>query len=591
MKKETYKFGVFDIESEDWLTFKILGFFDGQSYKTFEGVGKFLSHIDNKIFRGFNFYAHNAGKFDDLFLLEEIVKRCKRNNWNVKMIERGGRIICLKVETTKTRFNILDSYALLPDSLKNLGVAFDVQHKKQEMTFKEGKLVLTKKLLQYLENDCLCLYEVLQKFFASEFVVNPKMTIASQALDTFQHLFCEFDLCELPIDLENYFRTNFYSGGRVEVYKGYGKKVHCFDVNSLYPSVMVQEMPQGEMIPTTTFKKGNIGFYKVKIHSTPQWYISPLLIKRDSGFNNSQENLYVNGAGEYYFSSATLEYLVKTFGIKFTVLEGFYFKKKAYIFNEYVETFFDIKQKNKGNALGVISKLMLNSLYGKFGMKRERESVEFLTSSTKNYSEFDNELGLVLVSSSSRSKFILPYLAGYITDLARLEHFKLMQRNPASQFYCDTDSIFTSSMTDYKHLVSKKLGAISYEGTYEGIFLSPKSYALRDQEGNEEITFKGFSSDSFSYSDFEKVLKNEQQFQLTMVQDKILSFKECLSVDSMKQQGKTTKRKVIKDKGKFLKMVSQKKVAKSNYDKRTKVPSVKHGFDSQPLNWFPQLEI
>lgn len=55
------------------------------------------------------------------------------------------------------------------------------------------------------------------------------------------------------------------------------------------------------------------------------------------------------------------------FGYKFKVISGYLFDKK-YIFNEYVDFLYNLKSTSvKGTPDYVISKLLMNSLYGKFG--------------------------------------------------------------------------------------------------------------------------------------------------------------------------------------------------------------------------------
>jgi hypothetical protein len=40
---------------------------------------------------------------------------------------------------------------------------------------------------------------------------------------------------------------NGYYGGRVEAFKTYGEDLHMYDVNSLYPHVMLKDMPIDQM--------------------------------------------------------------------------------------------------------------------------------------------------------------------------------------------------------------------------------------------------------------------------------------------------------------------------------------------------------
>lgn len=71
-------------------------------------------------------------------------------------------------------------------------------------------------------------------------------------------------------------------------------------------------------------------------------------------------------------------------GYTFEVLNGYKFKKE-FIFKSYVETLYKLRnQYNKTDPLNLICKLLLNSLYGKFGMKPEFTRVEVFDSNDKS---------------------------------------------------------------------------------------------------------------------------------------------------------------------------------------------------------------
>ena len=559
------RYGVFDIESENWIRFKVLGFFDGEDYKTFDSPRKFLQYIDRKAYDGFPLYAHNGGKFDFLFLLDDLFRMA-----SLKLIERQGRII--EVTAKLPRGNVLhfrDSYALLPSSLKKLGEAFKVRHQKTSYEFKEGaKVKVTQRLLKYLEQDCLCLHEVIDTFFGQDFIGQPQLTIASQALNTFRTKFLDGELYQVSEPLEDEFRDNFYSGGRVEVFKGEGT-VNVYDVNSLFPSVMCEEMPGGVPKRVRTYVRDRIGFYSVNITRTPNFYIPPYLFKVESG--QYRKNFFVNGPGQYYLSSAMLNALREDYGVRFTVNYGYVFPERKHIFNDYVNFFFKIKHDHKDDAQGAVAKLFLTSLYGKFAAHRWRESIETYRGQEEwriPESPALQEFGLVLVERESKSKFILPYLAAYITDLARLKHWRMMQEAPDHCFYCDTDSIFTTAT--YKH--TRKLGDLDLKGRFKAVFLSAKSYALKNAK-EERVIFKGFKPEKFSFRDFQEALHDGRL--LESEETRILSFRESLNRKSAVEESQ----------GKFLNLVKVHKAVKNVYDKRKMLFGGKHFFDTKAYTW------
>ena len=562
--KEEFHYGTFDIESREWIDFEILGMFDGEDYRTYTTINGFLDGIDRRKYRGWSWYAHNGGKFDFLFLIEELLRR----GWVRRIIERGGRMIQIECVGDHVAFDLRDSYALLPDSLEDLAESFGAKHQKLAIDYKKIRKN-DPATLKYLKEDVLALHEIITKWLDLEYVITPRLTIASQALDTFSRTFIDGDLVQMPIDYDTVVRENFYSGGRVEVFKGHGT-VNSYDVNSLYPYVMKTEMPCGEVSRVRSYRPGRLGFYQIEVTKAPDNYLGLFQMR------GGKKNYFVNGPGTYSMSSDTLEFLVSTFGIKYNVKFGLVFADRGRIFDDYVDFFFALKKSAaKDSPARFLAKMMLNSLYGKLGQKPDYETLVMDTGRHKTARPADpflSTLGLVYVPRKGRrSKFVLPYLAAMITDRARLHHLKLMLEHPKEMFYCDTDSLYTSA--DYSHRVSAELGDLSNTGTWEGIFLSPKCYALKSRRPKQEVVhFKGFSTEDFSYADFQSAVKGKI---LRQTKERILSFKEAAK----------RKNGIKKEAGAFLKLVDQQKVATMEYDKRLTFPDKERIFDSRAFTF------
>lgn len=164
-----------------------------------------------------------------------------------------------------------------------------------------------------------------------------------------------------------------YTGGAVDVYKprppiinGQRSKVYAYDINSLYPSVMLQnDMPVGK----PTFIKGHIdihdaqvfGFVYVDVTAPDNLHI-PLLQIRVKG-----RTVAPIGSWSGWYFTEELKYAEKL-GYKFTVQKGVLYER-AKIFTEYVSTLYTMRKTfTKDDPRNLICKLLLNSLYGKFGM-------------------------------------------------------------------------------------------------------------------------------------------------------------------------------------------------------------------------------
>ena len=74
-------------------------------------------------------------------------------------------------------------------------------------------------------------------------------------------------------------------------------------------------------------------------------------------------------------------------GYKIEILKGYSFARKI-IFKEYVDKLYQLRlEYTKDNPMNLIAKLLMNSLYGKFGMKSESNSVELFNMNSKSDSD------------------------------------------------------------------------------------------------------------------------------------------------------------------------------------------------------------
>jgi len=144
-------------------------------------------------------------------------------------------------------------------------------------------------------------------------------------------------------------------------------------------------------------------------------------------------------------------------------------------------------------GLAYVVKILLNSLYGKFGQSASRRKVV-------PWSE-DLPKGAIPVDGTSLSPvwyideevtapYIMPQIAAHVTALARVRLYDHLQACGDTLAYCDTDSIITSSVLD----TSTQLGGLKneYPGvTFTGTFLAPKLYMLKGSDGSTKVVAKG----------------------------------------------------------------------------------------------------
>lgn len=393
-----------------------------------------------------------------------------------------------------------------------------------------------KELNEYLRMDCVSLYEVVSTIKeisglpVGEFLKCP--TTASLAMKVFKmnyeedyELACSTNYYGVTGELNEQFIRESYCGGRTEVFSPYIEHGFHYDVNSLYPYVMKTfPMPHGK----PTMYKGDkaremfkywynfgqgAGFLEVDIN-IPDMHIPPLPVKRMNKLIFPVGN--IKGTWTFEEIKVALE-----MGCKINKIHRcLFFDKVDYIFKDFVSFYEDIKNNSEG-AKKVFAKLMQNSLYGKFGMRRVRKTLldidqlekckERLNTKGYRYMVLENPLidgeEFIEAEIASQAAYIQPHLAAYVTSLARIVLYKglIEQHEKGYVAYCDTDSIACKTKMDESKVHNKEYGKWKLESEIvEGIFLQPKTYWEKhseleeDKDGNlvnvETKKFKGIPS-------------------------------------------------------------------------------------------------
>ena len=117
------------------------------------------------------------------------------------------------------------------------------------------------------------------------------------------------------------------------------------------------------------------------------------------------------------------------YGYEFEIIKGYKFKHEV-IFFEYIDVLFKLRQQfNKTHPMNLIAKLLMNSLYGKFGMKPERSLVEIYDTS----SDIDME----------SLKFNQDTLGESIQDYIRLDnHFVIVRQGFIAYSYDEKNAMY-----------------------------------------------------------------------------------------------------------------------------------------------------
>jgi hypothetical protein len=371
-------------------------------------------------------YAHNFSGFDGILLLKHLLEY---QGGKVKPLLFNNKLMSIKFTSSNHKSRrpemrtlvFKDSYLLLPQALRNLCRAFKVDTMKTNFPFhltdinyvgefpsfdkwtgltqeqyekikaSHGDKVWSFKeeSIKYCQIDCEALYEVLCKFnelvyFEFEINIHSVLTLPALAMRIYKSQFMPKNtLFQLLVNVEQAIRES-YTGGAVDVYitnntyHTVDEKLYYYDVNSLYPTVMSSmEMPIGKPIAfdgdIRSVDPEAFGFFYCKITS-PEYMEHPILQRRIKTKDGTRT---IAGLGSWtgWVFSEEMDNAIK-YGYTFEILHGYKFKR-AVIFREYVERMYNLRLKYKsGTPMNLIAKLLMNSLYGKFGMKPEKSIVK-----------------------------------------------------------------------------------------------------------------------------------------------------------------------------------------------------------------------
>ena len=187
----------------------------------------------------------------------------------------------------------------------------------------------------------------------------------------------------------------------------------------------------------------------------------------------------------------------------------------------YVDDIYEqrLKYQRLNNPMQLVTKLAMNSLYGKFGQKFvdkdnyvPKDSLSFEELDRLDFIEPFGDWYRTKHTSKNPPAFTIPLWASAVTAKARLRLHDLIRRcNPV---YCDTDSVITKKSME----TSTKLGGLKLEmKVKEGVIVKPKLYAI-----NGVVKAKGINQ-KLVMDDFNRLLVEKQ-----ITTQKFLKFKEAL---------------------------------------------------------------
>ena len=531
-------FGVFDIETFNMTlnNFAMIGVYDGEVFDWFDSMERFVDYIfDHKIT---TYYAHNGGAFDDLFLLDEVISSptCKITKYliigsGLGLLEIAQLIpeerttvrqrrtkkywIKGKLYRAKKKIQFRDTYKILPDKLANLTKKFNKDTTKQDF---DVSLItkITPEVIEYCRRDCVSLYELINQYIESDVVQKSGLglTTASQALKYFKSML-HSPIPALTRNMDSIIRKSYF-GGRTEVFKrqfeSESETLKYVDINSLYPYCMkFNDMPSTPKEEVTKFYEDEMGFYDVTMY-VPDMYIPPLPYY--TKVNGTYKLIFPTGVFRSWYTSVEIMNAINH-GCKISkVHSGILFHSVGRIFERYVDHFYNIRLNTpKSSFENYLAKLMMNSLYGRFGMDLNKEEITI----DDGYDECGEIIGHVVDKNGKYHEFVKrdKYLrqsfnnvaiASFVTSHARVTTTNALIKQGENCFYTDTDSMFTKNHIEY----GDSLGEWKLEDEVRrAYFLLPKTYYMDTIKGENMQKIKGFERAKFDAELWDRTLNGE----------------------------------------------------------------------------------
>ncbi|GAI96919.1 unnamed protein product, partial [marine sediment metagenome] len=280
---------------------------------------------------------------------------------------------------------------------------------------------------------------------------------------------------------------------------------HVVDVNSLYATVM----HHGKFPCKYVKSRNHCTIDTLRYNLQSKAVIATVLIETDEPAYAVKRNRTIFPIGRFWVTLTTPE-LVYALGHNHIRKVGrFVFYEQEKLFTGYVKRMYDLRLEFKSagvESYSEICKLLLNSLYGKFGQKaevwekigdcpNERDRTEVVFSPDSNHRGMIRYLlGEVFELTGYEECFnSFPAIASTVTAYARMYLYELMKMAGAGNyFYCDTDSLIVNDtgLENLGSLINEiNLGCLKIEESIPWVNI----YGLKDYETVNRTVIKGIS--------------------------------------------------------------------------------------------------
>jgi hypothetical protein len=504
-------------------------------------------------------YFHNC-QFDLSSILTDL------DVYKNKKIESGSRIIRLQYKihgkrSKKGMIEFRDSLALLPLSVDQLGKGLGFPKGETPDKFKHPTpTTITKDDIDYCIQDVkivkMALNQLLQVYRSAlgDGGSRLPLTLAKMSYTIWSKFFRDQfggpEYYKINTEVNEMFQKSYY-GGRVECfYDGPTmddfefKDFSYYDVNSEYPFVMKEyEYPD---FRSACIFEGNIDSGRLMDLMRKFFVVVDIRLRNpDPKF----ETLFLpcrNDEGVLDYHGEVFDGCLCHPELEEALMMGWQVEeirkvsacKRIRPFEKFVDYFYGMRvlAKENDDPREFCYKILMNSLYGKFGQKdRGEEIVEdeiidkmfemgrvddgvlyYKDNSYKvEYLDIENRY-LISIEDYVECRNQWFGFASAVTSYARVWLHRIIRQNLDTVVYCDTDGIQCLGLEGHKINLGGKLGELKLEYTGKGYWFDKKNYVHFIEKDGEIVMkarakgIKDYSGNAFSIQIFEKPLKYKE---------------------------------------------------------------------------------
>lgn len=432
----------------------VFGVIYGYNYKrVIYTVEDFKTEFLHTRYQNKYIFAHNA-EFDLLTIFGNVIQ----NIDNSAIF--NGKFIMAKLN----KVTFADSMNIYPTSVAKIGEMLG-SDKLLNTKVKEEKLTkknITDEDIKYCIQDCKIIFNALLKIF--ETVGEIKLTLASLSMFQFRSKYLN-DSIMFSEKVDEFY--NSYYGGRTEAFKIGEVDAYVYDINSLYPYVMVNTVfPDIKNLKKVIAIDVKYLLYLIDIY---EGCAKVTVRHKETYFGFLPCRMEVNKAEKLVFPVGESTTTVNFNEIRFALDQGaieilnveyaVYGNPMATPFEQFVKDNYKKRLAAKNKLDNTIYKLIMNSLYGRFAMRMKLQTTYYndlpidiikeLQDDDKFYelqvfNKDRNDCYLITENEKLKASFFsIPVFSSYITSEARIILLKgLLDNEKNSVCYCDTDSIF-----------------------------------------------------------------------------------------------------------------------------------------------------